>query len=183
MQLAYTLGEWDDPRAGRAIGQLATRAVGEPYLTAALMSSVNRNNLEQVLLAVLHPGGQRTAPPAGLLEKLLAMANALGDRHATVAMLGAVATPGPHGYAAWQFTALGGLVDGLEARKSSLIRLAAAEDNELRDAVQQTDAVFTAAREVVADTKANGERRRAAVACWVMGAGIGPRTSVHCSGS
>src|SRR5205085_11644484 len=44
MQLAYTLGEWHDPRAGAALGELAGRAAGDPYLTAAVLSSVTKNN-------------------------------------------------------------------------------------------------------------------------------------------
>ena len=40
MQLAYTLGEWNDPQAGQALGQLAVREAGDRFLSAAVMSSV-----------------------------------------------------------------------------------------------------------------------------------------------
>ena len=59
MQLAYTLGEWDDARAGDALGQLALRDAGDRYLTAAVMSSVNRKNLDRVLLTVMKGGEKR----------------------------------------------------------------------------------------------------------------------------
>src|SRR5262249_2479618 len=53
LQLAYSLGEWDDPRAGPALGELALRDAGDPYLVAAVVSSLTRKNLEPLLLAVL----------------------------------------------------------------------------------------------------------------------------------
>ncbi|MBC8876597.1 MAG: polysaccharide deacetylase family protein [Planctomycetes bacterium] len=51
MQLAYSLGEWDDARAGRALGRLALRHVDDPYLTAAAMSSAP-GHLEAMLTAI-----------------------------------------------------------------------------------------------------------------------------------
>src|SRR5207249_6382196 len=50
MQLAYTLGEWDDPKAGRALGELAVRDQGDPYLIAAVSSSISKKHLESVLV-------------------------------------------------------------------------------------------------------------------------------------
>jgi putative membrane-bound dehydrogenase-like protein len=67
MQLACTLGEWDDPRAGAALGRLAATSSDDRYFTAAVMSSVNKTNLDAVLLAVLK-GGPLTpnpSPPGG----------------------------------------------------------------------------------------------------------------------
>ncbi len=53
LQLAYTLGEWADPRAGGALGRLLLQEPKDRFLTAAGMSSVNARNLDAVLLAVL----------------------------------------------------------------------------------------------------------------------------------
>src|SRR5206468_3054044 len=123
MQLAYTLGEWDDPKAGRALGELAVRDQGDPYLLAAITSSISKKNLDQVLVATLK-SGQGGAPPAALVERLLNLATALGHRRVTVTLLDAVATPEKEGYAAWQFGALATLLDGLDQRSSSLAQLA-----------------------------------------------------------
>src|SRR5262249_40091361 len=81
MQLAYTLGEWDDPRAGEALGRLAAATTGDRYLTTAALSSVNGKKLDAVMLAALK-GGKGT-PPAGLVENLLRLAGALGKTSAT----------------------------------------------------------------------------------------------------
>jgi len=153
LQLAYTLGEWDDPRAGQALGRLAVQVAGDRYLTAAVLSSVNKKNLEQVLLAALKEAGDG-APPAGLVENLLRLADALGDAQATVTLLDAVAKPEKGEYAAWQFAALASLLDSLDQRNSSLERLAKEGGAELRSAVRRCLALFAAARAAVADPKA-----------------------------
>src|SRR5207248_1962337 len=53
MQVAYTLGEWKDAQAGKALGELALKDGHDPYFLAAVMSSVTKDNLEPMLLAVL----------------------------------------------------------------------------------------------------------------------------------
>src|SRR5205823_9258415 len=61
MQLAYTLGAWDDPRAGAALGKLAVRSAGDRLLSAAVLSSVSAANLEAVVAAARAEAGG--APP------------------------------------------------------------------------------------------------------------------------
>ncbi|MBN2291011.1 MAG: polysaccharide deacetylase family protein [Pirellulales bacterium] len=39
MQLAYSLGQWKDPRAGQTLGRLALRHAERPYLLSAVLSS------------------------------------------------------------------------------------------------------------------------------------------------
>jgi putative membrane-bound dehydrogenase-like protein len=53
MQLAYSLGEWDSPLAGLAIGRILDKAQGDPYLTAAAVSSLNTQNLPAVAQAIM----------------------------------------------------------------------------------------------------------------------------------
>ncbi|MEX0977259.1 MAG: PVC-type heme-binding CxxCH protein, partial [Pirellulales bacterium] len=47
LQRAYSLGEWKDPRAGTALGELALRFRDDRFMTAALLSSVNKGNLHE----------------------------------------------------------------------------------------------------------------------------------------
>ncbi|HEV3261576.1 MAG TPA: PVC-type heme-binding CxxCH protein [Gemmataceae bacterium] len=172
LQLAYTLGEWDDPRAGRALGLLAVKVAGDRYLSAAVMSSVNRKNLEGVLLAALKDV-EHGAPPAGLVENLLRLADALGEARATVTLLQAVTTPDKGTYASWQFAALASLLDGLGQRNSSLERLAKDGDDEVKAAVRRCAALFAAARAVVADQAA--ERTDQVQAIRLLGRGLDHR--------
>jgi putative membrane-bound dehydrogenase-like protein len=162
MQLACSLGEWDDPRAGRALGELAVRHTGDRYLTAAVLSSVNRKNLDAVLLAVLS-AGKTAAPPPALTSTLFRLADAFGNRRVTTTLLRALATPEKGKYAPWQFAALAGLLDTLDQRGTSLTQLHARGDEEQRAALNQLSALFAAARTTAADRHAPAESRLLAV--------------------
>jgi putative membrane-bound dehydrogenase-like protein len=165
LQLACTLGEWDDPRAGQALAELALRDAGDRYLLAAVLGSVNRKNLTPMLLAVLGAGQRDPAvtPPAGLVENLLRMATALGDRKATVSLLQAVATPEKGRHAVWQLSALAGLLDTLGQRGTTLAKLQAEGDTDMKAAVQRLAGLFAAARTLAGDEKAPVPERVAAV--------------------
>ncbi len=49
LQLAYTLGEVRLPWAGNMLAELLQRSEGDPYQIAAVMSSLNRDNIETVI--------------------------------------------------------------------------------------------------------------------------------------
>ncbi|HTU23017.1 MAG TPA: PVC-type heme-binding CxxCH protein, partial [Gemmataceae bacterium] len=152
MQLAYTLGEWDDGRAGEALGQLALRDAGDRYLTAAAISSINRKNLDRVLLAVMKGSG-KAPPPASLVEILLRLANGLGNTKAMVTLLKTISTPEKGSYSPWQFATLAGLLDALDERNTPFVQLRKDADKELQAALRQVSGLFTAARAVMADEK------------------------------
>ncbi|HKB41809.1 MAG TPA: PVC-type heme-binding CxxCH protein, partial [Gemmataceae bacterium] len=160
MQLAYTLGEWDDPKAGRALGELAVRDQRDPYLMAAITSSISKKNLDPVLVTVLRTG--EGASVAGLIERLLNLATAMGHGHATVTLLKAL-EPAKDDYADWQFRALGTLLDSLDQRNSSLAELAKGSD-EQRAAVKRLAGLFAAARKAATDREAQEGRRMVAIA-------------------
>jgi putative membrane-bound dehydrogenase-like protein len=152
LQLACTLGAWDDARAGDALGQLALRDAGERFIAAAVMTSVNRKNLDRVLLAVM-TSSRKGPPPAALVENLLRMANALNDTQALTTLLKAVATPEEGKYAPWQFAALAGLLDALDQGNRPLAKLRD-EGGEEKAAVDQLAGLFAAARATLADAHA-----------------------------
>jgi putative membrane-bound dehydrogenase-like protein len=168
MQLAYTLGEWNDLRGGRALGRLAARGGGDRFLTAAALSSVNGKNLEAVLLAALAEG-KSVPPAAGLVENLLRIASGLRQPKAVAALLDAVGTPEGGKFAPWQFTALAGLLDALEARGSSLARLGEDGGAGVQSALKKLDILFAAARSLVVDEKTPPEERARAAA--ILGRG------------
>jgi putative membrane-bound dehydrogenase-like protein len=161
MQLAYTLGEWDDPRAGAALGELAVRAAGDRYLTTAVLSSLNRKNLDRVLTAVL--GGSGATPRPELIQELLRQADAFGDPRATVTLLEAVTPADGAKPAEWQFAALAGLLDNLDRRGSSLRQLADTGGDDMKRALARLTALFAAARAAAADPQAAPAGRAQAV--------------------
>ncbi len=62
-QLAFTLGDWRDPRAAIALGEIARRDGADPYLAAAVLSSLRPDNLAAVC-AALGPARADDAPIA-----------------------------------------------------------------------------------------------------------------------
>ncbi len=149
MQLTYSLGEWDDPRAAQALGQLVMANAGERFLVAAALSSVTRKNIDAVLLSLFAEGKKNL--PAELTEKLLALAIAQGEPQTLAKLLSRLAAPQGEKFGAWQFAAVAGLLDALDAKNRSLATLANESEGALRPAVHQLGAIFTAARAIVVE--------------------------------
>jgi putative membrane-bound dehydrogenase-like protein len=167
MQVALSLGEWDDPRAGKALGKLACAAGGDPHFVAAVLSSVTRKNLEPMLLAVMadkKPGG----PPPALVEHLMQQAGEQGNTRVTLTLLNAVTEAEAGRYVPWQFATMAGLLDSLNQRKGSLAALAQTSA-EMRVVLQRTSALFKAARAAVADPKTDNMERLLAIRLLARG--------------
>jgi putative membrane-bound dehydrogenase-like protein len=89
LQLALTLGRWEDPRAGAALAQLALRDPEDPWMRAAILSSAFPH--VSVLLGELLRGGAQ--PPANLLEPLAKIAGSRGDPEAIRSLIRVVSIP------------------------------------------------------------------------------------------
>jgi putative membrane-bound dehydrogenase-like protein len=157
MQLAYTLGEWDDPRAGAALGKLLAGA-GDRYLTAAAFSSLNERNFDAMLRGALDSG----APRPELIVELLRQADAFGNAKGTVTLLHAVAQRAGGQFEPWQFAALASLLDNLDRRRSSLAQLAK-RDDQMKEEVEQLTGLFAAARFLALDPAQSTEARLPAI--------------------
>jgi putative membrane-bound dehydrogenase-like protein len=171
LQVAYTIGNWDDPRVGEALGKMAVRDAKDRYLLAAILSSVNAKNLEAVLPAVLKGPG---APPAGLVEYLLRLASALKQPRAIASLLKAVSTPEKGVFAEWQFTGMAGLLDALGERDSSLAALGKDADPAVKEGLQRVDSLFRAARIIAGDSKAIMSERLRAIP--LLGRGVSEKS-------
>jgi putative membrane-bound dehydrogenase-like protein len=156
MELAYVLGDWDDPRVGPTLGTLLVRAGDDAYLRAAVLSSVHARNIEGVLVEAL-----RHRPEE--LESLLRLASALGNRNAAARMLDAVAQAEGNRYAAWQFAALAGFLDQMDQKRSGVMNLAKDDETIYRKALPRLKPVFDAARKVAVDGEREEAERRAAI--------------------
>jgi putative membrane-bound dehydrogenase-like protein len=158
LQLACTLGEWDDPRAGAGLGQLLATDPDDPYLTTAAYSSVNAKNLDATLQTVLSTSGS-PAP----VTRLLRLADALGQKEALATLLDRVLSPPPDGFQPWQYQALGGLLDNLKQRGTSFTELAA-KGPKSAEMQGKFDALLLAARKSAVNGKAPVETRIASLA-------------------
>src|SRR5262249_35096145 len=86
MQLAYTLGEWEARPGGRVWGPLGVKHESDRYLLGAVMSSVNKKNLDDMLVAFMWLSTDQAPPPA-LVSYLLEMGQALGNPGVTAKLL------------------------------------------------------------------------------------------------
>lgn len=101
LQVAYTLGYWDHPKAAEALGRMAVKNADDPYIVAAVLSSVNEKNLAGVLKTVLKESGD-AGPPSNVVSQLMRMAAGMKNTAAQTELLSAAATPRDGKYARWQ---------------------------------------------------------------------------------
>jgi putative membrane-bound dehydrogenase-like protein len=171
MQLAYSLGQWADPRAGQLLGRLAVRHSGDPYLTAAVMSSATSHVDEMIAVVMADPS--KLPERAALINTVMSVALGQNDTRAMAGMLRSVTAQPSSGYAAWQYEATSQLLDGLDKQNLSLRALAGREDADLRTAVGQIERLFEAARDTAGDGQADLADRLAAL--HILGRGVGRR--------
>jgi putative membrane-bound dehydrogenase-like protein len=110
-QAALSLGECNDPEAGRALGRIAGRDGDDTWLRAAVLSSSKRHGAA-VLEAVVGSSAKK-APPSALVEPLIATLSASGDRAAIARALAAIGgqDPGPKSTAPWRLGGIAALLD------------------------------------------------------------------------
>jgi putative membrane-bound dehydrogenase-like protein len=140
-QLAFTLGEWRDARAGRALAALG--AGDEAMRIAALSSAVPHAG--EMLAALLARG----EPPAALAQPLLGLVEGETlDR----AIAGIVRPAADGSYAPWQFLALAAVMDSGSKPDAATV-----------------EPVVSRARRIVTDASAPVESRAAATALLARG--------------
>ena len=87
-QLALSLGEWNDPRAGQALGEIARANMGNTWIRAAVLSSAVHQPVE------ILKGALAAAPNAAgrseTVDQLIATAVGLGDPDVLAQTLAAV---------------------------------------------------------------------------------------------
>jgi putative membrane-bound dehydrogenase-like protein len=164
MQLAYTLGEWNSPVAGKALAQLFANHQDDRYLTAAVLSSVNKSNWSSFLAALL----ENNASPAYAQANLMKLVTVFGTPQEKVNFLVDRINQHEGKSRGQQFVMLAELLDGLEGSKSSLGQWLEGNQQPGDQAkLTKIKDVFRAARAVAADPKASiGEK---ALAIRVLG--------------
>ena len=170
LQLAYSLGEWDDPRAGEALAELAMRHHDDRFITAAVMSSAV-GELGSILRAVrLSP--ENEARHAALM-RFLPLAVSTAGRDGTV--LGEAidllsVTDGEGRFAAWQYETVYNLVDQMRRDGTSMRKLHSEAKGGLASKFEQLEAIFDTARTIATNPDANIEQR--AKVAGILGGGL-----------
>ncbi|NQU21744.1 MAG: c-type cytochrome [Candidatus Nealsonbacteria bacterium] len=161
MQVAYSLGEWNDPRASRALGELAVAADGDPLLTAAVMSSAT-HDLDRMVAAILDDP-EKAPQRAELIGKLVAMAVAMGDTKSVAAMLETVGAKPQAAYGNWQYALTARILDDLARQRTSLAKLVAGGGTEMDRSAGRLAGLFAAARRTTSNVQATVADRVAAM--------------------
>jgi putative membrane-bound dehydrogenase-like protein len=143
-QLALTLGEWDDSRAGRALGRIASRDATDRWVrAAALSSSVRRPGeiIEAALASDLDPSTR-----SSLLEPLIATA-ASGKLATLDPVVDACVTPIAGTIPPWRLATLAAVLEATSRSTSFLEHLRAKAD--------KLGAAFDAARALARNPQAD----------------------------
>ena len=157
MQLAYTLGAWDDRRAGDALARIALRDPNDPLLIAAVMSSATQYP-EEMLQRLLSHRAQSDAQVA-LIANLLRLVLESEQTDALVLGLRRIAAPLGACYEPWQYTLLASLIDAIEYRGQTLQQWHEEASGELRQAIEATSGLFEQAEVDAVDASLADSRR------------------------
>ncbi|MFV2066808.1 MAG: PVC-type heme-binding CxxCH protein [Pirellulales bacterium] len=136
MQLAYSLGAWDDRRAGDALARIALSDAEDPLMIAAVMSSASRFP-EQMLRRVLDDRAPSEAQVT-LIENLLRLVFEAEQNDALALGLQRIATLHGERYQQWQYTLLASLIDMIEYRGQSFQQFYENAPGALHEAVAVT---------------------------------------------
>lgn len=152
LQVACSLGEWDDPRIGVVLSRAAATST-DPYLVAAALSSLKADNVESVVAATL--AAATTAPPSkAFITGLVATACGFGAEEAVATLVTSILNTPRKRLDGWQRQAMIALFDSLDrrgkkidsipsasARHALKLWLTAARDEAAMDSVPDGDRV------------------------------------------
>jgi putative membrane-bound dehydrogenase-like protein len=159
-QLAYTLGEWSQTRAGMALAELVLLHGTDPYLLASALSSAVPH-LENLLASQSETG---TSPSPTFESDLMAIALGIEHEPALIKLLRSAFQPDTPGQR--QFERVAQLLRALEVRNSSLKELAQKSSPELRELLQTCASVIASAPEILSDGKRPIQERIGAIAVF-----------------
>jgi len=170
-QLAFTLGEWSSPRAGKALLKLALQDFQNPEVQTAVLSSAPPH-VETLLAAILQESDRDTH--ASLIEQLIDLATRLDKQKAVAAALQQASQPGGERTALWQITAAAGFLDAAERERGNLAQFQTQTGPELQESIRRLETLFAKARQLLLDNRAPESLRGAAMR--LMGRGLNRRS-------
>jgi len=157
LQLACTLGEWDDARAGEALAKIATKDGGDTWMAAAVMSSAVKHFPTLVDAAL-----KLERPASGpLFQRLLNMALATNDRPATARLLEPVLSDNRE-HAAGRMETFAAWLETVRSRGLSIPKLTEGQDDALAARLRDAAKLFASARRDATDPSLPGGQRAAA---------------------
>jgi putative membrane-bound dehydrogenase-like protein len=163
MQLAYSLGEWHSPEAGRALGRLARRSAGAKagnglssltgttFFHAAILSSANQDNLPGLAETTLEQGKELADPGVFDFVRKVAMLAVVMENDAALTPLATSLSASDEGISLWKLAVLEGLFEGLNRRHLNLKELIAAAPESARASLARIGRLLASARAAARD--------------------------------
>lgn len=161
MQLAYTLGEIPGADAATALGQLAVQDAEDVYAAAAVMSSLNAQNLA-VVTASVAAAFEAGKISGNRLQPFVGQALAWEHPAALAGVLREAAEGDVRQWLPWQWGLVEQLLSAVE-RRGGWEKWSRSADGDLRPVVQRLNEQFARLRELVPDASAPPELRAAGV--------------------
>jgi len=166
LQVALTLGAWNDPRAEEALARLLLRHGSDPWFSTAILSSLNERNMVAVLRTFLADANYLQQHPE-LAGRLFSMAasTASGNETLLAEALDLLFTTGEEGrFHTWQFAALAEALDARDRRRRRFWRRDAGNGGpDLSKQQERMEAMLAAARPVALNEQASETDRIAAI--------------------
>ncbi|WP_428304330.1 neutral/alkaline non-lysosomal ceramidase N-terminal domain-containing protein [Lacipirellula sp.] len=119
LQLAYTLGETQDPRTSAALAKIALRQAAEPTILAGVWSSVNSENAGQVVEALFAQSQGETIPDSVLKPSIRLIAELGSDADVLGAAKSLGGKEGAAELASWRFAAAAELLEQSRRRSEA----------------------------------------------------------------
>ncbi len=138
MQLAFSLGEHDAPKAGALLSRIMLASKADPYVQAAVMSSA-RPHLAPLTNTLL----KTHDPPSDIIESLATMVVAEKKHVLLLATIDRAANRGEMGYSAKQCSIVAALLDAMARRGQTLQTLAALPGNAQWSGASKVQAMVT----------------------------------------
>jgi putative heme-binding domain-containing protein len=158
LQLAFSLGAWKSDVAATSLGELFAQQHADPHLAAAVMTSLNAENVEATVIAAL-ASGAADAP----LGDLLTQAASLGRLDSVAKSLEAVWNRPEAATSATPLKLLAATFDVMERRKLSVDQLCASAPDADSFRARLTERL-TQAEQTAFDTQASDDLRAASIA-------------------
>lgn len=176
-QLAFSLGEWNNAKAGDALGRLALKNMGDPWMRTAILSSSLSNPGE--ILEVILTSAPEVAGRGELIGGLISSAVASGDESTMGKVLAALASSQTDAPQAWRFSSLANLVDALERRHLKLAQVLQESSSENHGIAAKLETLFKQAGKVAFDGNAAPELREPALRVFGLRPGLDTEDLKH----
>lgn len=168
-QLAFTLGETDDPQALNALARVARQDAADPGTRTAILSSVSRTapTLLKTLVQDAEFTGGAVPGAEPFLSRLAALIGARASAEDTANVLRLLTKPGKE--SGWQAAVLEGLGQGSQNSQLALTRIWDRPPVTLKDVVQQVRPFFVKAAETAGNDEGPVAERATAARLLAFG--------------